>query len=263
LKFDLHIHSAYSPDSRSSVEEIIRNALRAGLQGISITDHNSFAGSEEAMKAGRSDIMIIPGAEYSTDMGHLLVYFLRRGLEKLSLPKDAAGRYRWRDIVSSAHEQGALVFIAHPFKKLMEHEQAFWDEIDGIEVYNSRAALCRNMEANKMALEEAIKRNKAFCAGSDGHWTGEIGNAFWEYSGSEEIKDALKMGLGRVWGYPTSRLYEPASQILKQIKRKQLLQLPRPFAKMAYACIMESGRMVGLGKKPLKGWLDVNMHKEV
>lgn len=263
MRFDLHIHSAYSPDSRSTVEEIIRSALRAGLQGISITDHNSFEGSEEALKTGRSDIMIIPGAEYSTDMGHLLVYFLREGLEKLNLPKDAAGCYRWRDIVSSAREQDALVFIAHPFKRAMEHEPAFWDEIDGIEVYNSRTALCRNIEANKTALEEAKKRSKAFCAGSDGHWIGEIGNAFWEYNGSEEIKVALRMGLGRVWGSPTSRLYEPASQILKKIKRKQLLQLPRPLAKMVYACIMESGRMIGLGKKPLNGWLDVNTHKEV
>lgn len=263
MKFDLHMHSTYSSDSRSSVEEIIRSALRAGLQGISITDHNSLEGSEEAMKTGRSDIMIIPGAEYSTDMGHLLVYFLRQGLERLNLPKDAAGCYRWRDIVSSAREQGALVFIAHPFKRAMKFDPALWDEIDGIEVYNSRTALCRNMEANNMALQEAIKRDKAFCAGSDGHWTGEIGNAFWEYNGKEEIKDALRMGLGRVWGSPTSRLYEPASQILKKIKKRQLLQLPRPLAKMAYACVMESGRMVGVGKKPLKGWLDVNIHKEV
>ena len=263
MKFDLHIHSAHSPDSRSSVEDIIHKALKAGLQGISITDHNSFKGSEEAMRAGRSDIMIIPGAEYSTDMGHLLVYFLRQGLEELNLPKDAADCYRWRDIVSGAREQDALVFIAHPFKRAMEYEPALWDELDGIEVYNSRTALSRNMEANGMALEEAIKRDKAFCAGSDGHWTGEIGNAFWEYNGNEEIKDALRMGLGRVWGWPTSRFYEPASQILKKIKRKQFLQLPRPLAKMGYAFVMESARMAGLGKKPLKGWLDVNTQKEV
>lgn len=263
MKFDLHIHSAYSPDSKSSVEDIVGRALEEGLQGISITDHNSFEGSEEAMKAGRSDIIIIPGAEYSTDMGHLLVYFLREGLERLNLPKDATGRYRWRDIVSAAREQGALVFIAHPFKMAVEHEPELWDELDGIEVYNSRASLCRNIEANNMAVEEAIKRGKAFCAGSDGHWTGEIGNAFWEYDGSEDIKDALRLGLGRVWGSPASRLYEPASQILKRIKSREISHLARPLAKMAYACIMESGRMAGLGRKPLKGWLDMNIHEEV
>ncbi len=263
MKFDLHIHSAYSPDSRSSVEDIIKAALLAGLQGISITDHNSFEGSEEAMKLGRSDIMIIPGAEYSTDMGHLLVYFLREGLEKLNLPRDASGRYRWRDIVLAAREQGALVFIAHPFKAAIEHEAALWDELDGIEVYNSRASLCRNIEANNMAMEEAIKRGKAFCAGSDGHYTREIGKAFWEYKGRSEIKDALRLGLGRVWGSPASRLYGPASQILKSIKSRQLWRLPKPLAKMAYACIMEGGRIAGLGRKPLKGWLDVNIHKEV
>ena len=40
LKIDLHVHTEYS-DSKGRLEDVVRTALRKGLDGIAITDHNT------------------------------------------------------------------------------------------------------------------------------------------------------------------------------------------------------------------------------
>jgi predicted metal-dependent phosphoesterase TrpH len=270
LKIDLHVHSKYSHDSNSNVEDIINAAIKSGIQGVSITDHNSFEGSKEALEICPPGFTIIPGAEYSTRQGHLLVYFIRDGLETI-LKKDEFGVYRWQEIIDAAKEQQALVFLAHPYRFHKQLDEELLERVDGIEIYNCRAALCRQINANQMAVKEAKRLNKAFSAGSDGHWLGEVGKAFWELSNKiymdsedsikltrENIKNALKNGEGRVYGSATTRLYEPASQILGRVKANKLNRLPKPVAKMGYACIMECARFLGIGKRPLEGWFDLN-----
>lgn len=77
---DLHIHTIYS-DGTSTPEEIVCRAEELNLVAISITDHDSVAGLEEAIAIGKKvDIEIVPGIELSTDVGedeiHLLAYYL-------------------------------------------------------------------------------------------------------------------------------------------------------------------------------------------
>ena len=50
IKLDLHIHSHYSEDGIGSPKEIIKNLKKRGLNGMSITDHNSVEGSLKALK---------------------------------------------------------------------------------------------------------------------------------------------------------------------------------------------------------------------
>ena len=49
MRFDLHVHSNFS-DGQDSVEAVLRAALRRGLFGLSITDHDTLRGSERARK---------------------------------------------------------------------------------------------------------------------------------------------------------------------------------------------------------------------
>ena len=44
IKLDLHVHSHYSEDAIGTPEEIIKYAIRNGMQGIAITDHNEIKG---------------------------------------------------------------------------------------------------------------------------------------------------------------------------------------------------------------------------
>ncbi|MGE5390254.1 MAG: PHP domain-containing protein [Deltaproteobacteria bacterium] len=267
MKFDLHIHSRHSFDSLSRVEDIIRQARRVGLDGVAITDHDSFGGSAEAIDIAPADMMIIPGAEYASDQGHLLVYFLKEGLEKGELCRDPRGRFYWQDIVGEAHLQGAVVFLAHPYKPFRDHDPLLLEQIDGLEVYNSRASLCKNTAANGQALQTAVTWQKPFSAGSDAHWLGEIGGACLEYDEKylsdkgENLTLAMKQALadrrGKVWGKAASRCYEPASQIVKRWLAGDYTDIPRPMAKLALSCTLEVGRKMGLGYRPLEGWLEI------
>jgi predicted metal-dependent phosphoesterase TrpH len=78
--FDMHIHTKAS-DGMFTVQEIIRMAQKANLEGIAITDHDTIDGLDEAVEAGeRFKFPVIPGIELSTDYQkkdiHILGYFL-------------------------------------------------------------------------------------------------------------------------------------------------------------------------------------------
>ena len=74
---DLHMHSTAS-DGVLSPEEIIERAVRSGLSAISITDHDTVAGSQRACACAR-DIFVVPGVEITTQTDgryvHMLGYF--------------------------------------------------------------------------------------------------------------------------------------------------------------------------------------------
>jgi len=256
LKLDLHIHSMYSVDSNNSIQAIISMAKRKGLDGISITDHNNFEGSKQAIKQNNTDLLIIPGVEYSTDIGHLLVYFLKEGLEDLGLKRDAQGLYSSSDIIGIAHEQQALIFMAHPFQRVTDFNKRGFDLVDGIEAYNSRAAKWRNLSANLDAMEQAIKLNKPYTAGSDAHYINEIGNAYIDinFTGNteEDIKLALQNNNRTVIGRASSSINRPKSQIIKCRKTKSLIS-PKTLLKLGYFSFMEAMLYIKLNKKPIEG----------
>ncbi len=76
---DLHMHSSYS-DGIYPPEELVQKAGKNGLGAISITDHDSVNGIDEAMETGSFlNIKVIPGIELSAMCGnrevHILGYF--------------------------------------------------------------------------------------------------------------------------------------------------------------------------------------------
>jgi len=77
---DLHVHTTAS-DGSLSPSEVVRRANSLGLKAIAITDHDTVAGVEEALKEGESSkVEVIPGIELSVDVSkgtcHLLGYFI-------------------------------------------------------------------------------------------------------------------------------------------------------------------------------------------
>lgn len=63
---DLHAHSNRS-DGKDSPTELVVNAAKAGVSVLAITDHDTTAGWDEAILAGRrNQVRIIPGIEVST-----------------------------------------------------------------------------------------------------------------------------------------------------------------------------------------------------
>lgn len=70
MKADLHIHTAAS-DGQYTPEELVKLAQNRGLEAIAITDHDTVAGVERAIEAGRAaGIRVIRGVELSAKEGH-------------------------------------------------------------------------------------------------------------------------------------------------------------------------------------------------
>lgn len=77
---DLHTHSTAS-DGTGSPADNVRLAREAGLAAVSLTDHDTTAGLEEALaEGGRLGIRVVPGVELSTMQDgleiHVLGYFM-------------------------------------------------------------------------------------------------------------------------------------------------------------------------------------------
>jgi hypothetical protein len=85
-KLDLHIHTPFSlcyidhmkPEARrvTRLEEIVAAALRAGLDGIAVTDHNGVERVDEMTRlADGTGLTVLPGTEITTRGGHCLAIF--------------------------------------------------------------------------------------------------------------------------------------------------------------------------------------------
>ena len=101
MKFDLHIHSNYS-DGRASVVEIINAAVRRGLDGIALTDHDNMRGIPAArryIKEQKLDLILIPGVEVTTSEGHLLVLGVEEPPKRKLTPRRPSRRLtRWAEL---------------------------------------------------------------------------------------------------------------------------------------------------------------------
>jgi 3',5'-nucleoside bisphosphate phosphatase len=78
-KVDLHTHTTYS-DGANTPRELIQKAKAAGIDVLSITDHDNINGIKEAIQIGKSlGVEIIPGVEISSEISnreiHILGYF--------------------------------------------------------------------------------------------------------------------------------------------------------------------------------------------
>ena len=63
-KIDLHVHSKYSDDGEFSVQDIIKKCINNKIDTLSITDHNSVRGINEAISiSSQSGIELISGIE--------------------------------------------------------------------------------------------------------------------------------------------------------------------------------------------------------
>jgi 3',5'-nucleoside bisphosphate phosphatase len=73
---DLHTHSTVS-DGTEPPAELMRQAARAGLWGIALTDHDSTSGwAEAAASVPETGVALIPGMELSTREGFMSVHML-------------------------------------------------------------------------------------------------------------------------------------------------------------------------------------------
>jgi hypothetical protein len=174
-KFELHIHTK-CVDGAMDAKQIVEYAERIGLKGISMTDHNTLKAYNE-IKRIKTNLVVIPGAEISTDHGHLLALGIKY------IPHGTT-----REIIDDVHEQGGVVVIAHPCGELSRNaSREIIKYVDAVEVINGRTFPWGNAKAFALAK----KYNKPMVSGSDAHFLESIGN-FACYINGETVKSVLK-----------------------------------------------------------------------
>ncbi len=168
MRFDLHIHSNHSNDSDLTIDNILRQAVRKGLDGIAICDHNTVDGSLHAIERAKEldlPLLVIPGVEVSTSDGHLIVIGIKENIEP-GLPVS--------ETIRIARQKGAVLIAPHPFKKDSIGLAA--KDADAIETFNSRCVFGENERAKELALS----LGKPEVGGSDSHLLSSIGLGFTE-----------------------------------------------------------------------------------
>lgn len=208
MKFDLHVHSEYSKDSKSSHDDIIEAARKKGLDGFAICDHDTVEGGlaceKRAMELGLG-LTVIPGVEVTSSMGHILVLGVSQNIEPFLSPEETIRR---------ARKLGGTVIIPHPFKRSSHGIGSFEGlDIDAVEVLNSR---CLFNNTNRKAATEAKRLGIPGVAGSDSHIPEMVGQAYTEIDASENTLEAVLKAIREGKVAPAGK-NTPTHIILKQM----------------------------------------------
>jgi predicted metal-dependent phosphoesterase TrpH len=189
FKADFHIHSEYSMDCSTKLDQIIRACEKKKINCIALTDHGSVEGALKLQKIAPFKVVI--GEEILTPKGEIMGLFLSETIPSGLSIEESIRRIK---------DQGGLLCAQHPFDKIRPDalKSEVMDEIAGfidvVEIFNSRNPLKRSSE---MALEFALAHNLPGTAGSDAHADFEIGNAFIEmpeFKDKNEFLKALRQG---------------------------------------------------------------------
>jgi predicted metal-dependent phosphoesterase TrpH len=185
VRVDLHLHSNFSHDGQSSLEELVRRCAECGLDRIALTDHNTVEGAIELARIAPE--LTIVGEEAKTREGEVIGLFITSRLPPYLPPED---------VMDLVHAMGGLTYIPHPFDRHRANFRAeriveLADRIDIIETYN---AWCEPAE-NQAAARFAADLGKVCATGSDAHAASELGRCWMEieeYTSPRDFLDRLR-----------------------------------------------------------------------
>ena len=106
---EFHAHTKHS-DGDFSTSELVAEASAFGYEVLAITDHNTMAPVIEADKIHQTQLIILPGMEWTTFFGHLLTMGLSEMVD-------------WREAqietidasLKKIKQANGIAGIAHPF----------------------------------------------------------------------------------------------------------------------------------------------------
>jgi predicted metal-dependent phosphoesterase TrpH len=209
VRIDLHVHTAYSYDGFTTIEQLIAVCLRRGLNGLAITDHDTL---EAALLCKKSlPFQVIVGEEVTTASGHLIGLFLKRWIPPGLSVAETIDRIR---------DQGGLVYLPHPFDRVRSgymspgELQELANRFDMVEVFNSRNLFD---DANHRAAAFAASHSLLRTVGSDAHIPHEVGRSSLEmtaFCGPDEFKANLKQAR------PTTRRTPLGVRALIKLRKK-------------------------------------------
>jgi predicted metal-dependent phosphoesterase TrpH len=193
--FDFHVHSHYSRDANMVPDRLIRVALKQGLRGIAITDHNTIAGGVQAQKTCGRPFVVVVGAEIRTAACEIIGLFLT---DEISSTDPLT-------VIDEIKSQDGITVLPHPFRSTFPPAPRrrrglppdLLSKIDVIEAFNARSTV----QANQHAFALAATLGKPTIAGSDAHWYREVGRAkTWvaPFASEDDLRRHLLAGRTRI-----------------------------------------------------------------
>lgn len=167
VRFDLHVHTLRSPDSRADVKEILQQARTLGLRGIAITDHNTCAALRDVMwLEKRYDLIVVPGIEVTAVEGHIL------GLGITNEVK----RGKASEVLDEITDMGGLAVVPHPYRPVSGIGPEVVRRLRPrfVETLNARSSSLGNTLAGRLAEQIGA----VSIGGSDAHSLPQIGLAY-------------------------------------------------------------------------------------
>jgi predicted metal-dependent phosphoesterase TrpH len=182
VRVDLHLHSNYSHDGRSTLEELISRCAACGLDRIALTDHNTVQGALALLKLAPE--LTIVGEEAKTREGEVIGLFINSPLPPYVSPEE---------VMDLVHGMGGLTYVPHPLDRNRAHFSAqriveLADRIDIIETYNPWC----DAAANRAAARLAEELGKVAATGSDSHAAQELGRSWMEIEDYTDARDFLE-----------------------------------------------------------------------
>ncbi len=188
MLIDMHTHtSVHSTDSNLLPLDSLARAISRGLDGVVLTEHDVVWPRHLAEQLSEeAGIVVIPGVEVTTELGHVLVY----GIQSLVPRITDAKRLR-----TFCDDQEALMFLAHPardpgLRVPKESMQLF----DGVEGLNGCDGPLQNMSARSRGRTRPLPP----IGGSDSHALHEVGTAATEFDADirnlADLMAALRSG---------------------------------------------------------------------
>lgn len=110
---DLHTHSNCS-DGSMTPTELVAHAAERGLKAIALSDHDTVAGIDEALEAGkRYGVEIVPAIEFSVQSDtetHILGFYIDHKCERLKEALENINKVRWQRTVNTCENLQRLGF---------------------------------------------------------------------------------------------------------------------------------------------------------
>jgi predicted metal-dependent phosphoesterase TrpH len=170
LKTDIHMHTEFSPDSSTKLEDFLKRCMQRGLESVAVTDHNTIDGALALRDIAPIDIIV--GEEIKSRDGDIIGLFLN---------KPIPGGLPALETVHIIKDQGGLVSIPHPFdhfRRLVIRKEALnliVPYIDIIEGFNAR----NNLNQDNITAQQFAKKHGIITASvSDSHTLFEIGRTY-------------------------------------------------------------------------------------
>ena len=191
----------------------MRFIQRRGLNGFSITDHNTPKGGLEALKVKPQDLIVIPGIEVSTKDGHILA---------LNVSRDIPRNLPLIETIEIILDEGGVPIIPHLFRNLSgikeDKLRRIHDKLDAIEVYNACSLPTSNLKTAKIAKE----LNLGGSGGSDAHEPRYAGYAYTMLDTTDMSIDGVieEITKRRTWGFgETLPLSYRRSRMINSVKQ--------------------------------------------